>query len=57
MKTFDLTATDLSTASLVRELDCDELEHISGAVTTSSNLYSTSYQGGADGYGGSRRNP
>lgn len=57
MNTFDLTATDLNNASLVRELECDELELISGAVTTNPNLFSTSYQGGADGYGGSRRNP
>lgn len=56
MKVFDQSAIQSTEHSFVRELSLDELESVTGAGT-SSNLYSSNYQGGSDGYGGSRRNP
>jgi hypothetical protein len=54
METFDVSTTE---ASAIRELASEELVWVTGA-STNSNSYSSSYQGGgADGYGGSRRNP
>jgi hypothetical protein len=38
-----------------RTLSAEEIDAVAGGVP--SNSYSSNYQGGNDGYGGSRRNP
>jgi hypothetical protein len=56
MKTFEVLAIASNELAETRELAIDELEVVCGAAPSSS-LPGSTYSGGADGYGGSRRNP
>jgi hypothetical protein len=49
------TQQDASFTADLRSLSTEEIDEISGGGGSSG--YSSTYQGGNDGYGGSRRNP